>query len=251
MNILIGNWKMNLQRSSAADLAHKIASFTVSLQRTEVWLTPTYTSLERVIEATQSSAVKVGSQNVHWEESGAFTGEISTAMIKELGCSFALAGHSERRSLFGDSEETSAKRAVRTITDGLVSVFCFGETLEERESGQTNKIIEKQLTPLLEKLQPGHVSSLVLAYEPVWAIGTGKSASTSEIEETHNFIKKFWQENAHTPSPPVLYGGSVAPNNFASILAIPSVSGAIVGGASLDADKFRDLIDISEGAENI
>ncbi|NLF25058.1 MAG: triose-phosphate isomerase [Deltaproteobacteria bacterium] len=244
--LLAGNWKMNLTGKEAAALASQIATGAANLQRTEVWVAPTFTSLAPVAQALQHSQVSWGAQNAHWEPCGAFTGETSVPMLKELGCSFSLAGHSERRHIFGETDELVAQRVFGILKGGLTVVLCVGETLKERESGQTNAVLERQLRAVLDKIEPEQVKQVIIAYEPVWAIGTGKVATTKEIEAAHACIHSFWNSKLPDTCPPILYGGSVAPDNFAEIVQVPLVGGALVGGASLTFEKFKKLIAISE-----
>lgn len=168
-------------------------------------------------------------------------------MLREAGCSFCLTGHSERRHILGESNDLVVKRTLGVVAAGFTVIFCIGEKLDERESGRTNQVLESQLIPVLSALNPQQTGLIVLAYEPVWAIGTGKVASIKEIQETHAFIHDFWNSRIPGTCPPILYGGSVAPDNFGEIVRVPLVGGALVGGASLVFAKFKALIDIAEG----
>jgi triosephosphate isomerase len=245
--IIAGNWKMNLLLEPAKVLAQAVASHSEKLVKTASWLAPTLTALPAVAPF-QGARLRVGAQNVHWTDSGAFTGEISAPMLKELDCSFAIIGHSERRQYFGESDETVQKRAAHALGHGLDVIVCIGETLEQRESGNTQAVLESQLKGCLLKEWDNSERELLIAYEPVWAIGTGKVATTSEIEAAHNFILTKLNEIGFTRHIPLLYGGSVKPENFEEIAAIEEVHGALVGGASLHPESFIQLLDIAEAS---
>lgn len=244
--LLIGNWKMNLGPAAGRELLLTLKERVARCAGTDVWVAPPALTVNAVTEAAQASPIKVGAQNVHWEAQGAFTGELSAPMLRECGCTFALVGHSERRMHFSESEEQCARRALGAMAAGITVVFCVGERLEDREQGKTLAVIERQLRPLLA--DPGKVpaSMCILAYEPVWAIGTGKVCAPADIQETCNGIRELWQKLAGSAAPLILYGGSVDPGNFAEIVRIPGVGGGLVGGASLKSDKFLALIDIAE-----
>jgi triosephosphate isomerase len=257
MALLAANWKMNLGLPEASALAQGTVKIAKSLSKTELWIAPSSPLLSAVIEECRGSRVLVGAQNVFWETSGAYTGDVSALQLQVLGCSFAIVGHSERRHQFRESIEESAKRGAGALNQGLPVIFCIGETLAERASGDTLKVLEAQLSPLLAAYNP--VSSqhksraplLTLAYEPVWAIGTGKAASLNDIAEAHAFLAHFWKEHGKgTPAPRILYGGSVSPENFASILSVPEVSGALVGKASLQEQSFAQLAAIAESTSS-
>jgi triosephosphate isomerase len=190
--------------------------------------------------------IKVGTQNVHWESSGAFTGESSAAFAKDLGLSFSLVGHSERRTLFGETSDKVALRMKAAISHNLTPIVCIGETESERSSGRTEAVLQAQLEPIFAQLTLETASLVILAYEPVWAIGTGKVATESEIQATHAYIRQLW--STHLPNCPctIVYGGSVSPANFSGIVALPGVDGALVGGASIKLDQWLELISIAE-----
>ena len=236
MKLLIGNWKMNLGREASLRLASEIKEACGDLKKSEAWVAPSITSLDAVCKELRGSKIKVGAQNV-WAPEGAFTGEVSASMLKELGCEFAIVGHSERRHVFGESVELCVKRALAGLAQGLTIVFCIGETLSERESNITEDVLRTQMLPLLRDLPKESQSKIILAYEPVWAIGTGKTANLGEIEHAHTFLQELCRKEIGV-SLQVLYGGSVTPENSKEILALGSVSGALIGGASLKSDKF-------------
>lgn len=246
--IIAGNWKMNLTAEQSRSLIKELIPSTHSLNATEVWVAPSFPSLYAVQEETCGSSIRVGSQNVHWEAKGAFTGETSPVMLQEFGCSFAIIGHSERRHILGESDQIIAKRVEGALKAGLVALLCIGETLEERENGSTEAVLRRQLEAALMELPKDEAaaSKLVIAYEPVWAIGTGKVASISEITHAHQFVYQLVKQMGFAQTIPVLYGGSVTPANFGEIVEIREVDGALVGGASLEAGKFAELIRLGE-----
>ncbi|MCL4124766.1 UNVERIFIED_CONTAM: hypothetical protein GTU68_024430 [Idotea baltica] len=236
---------MNLEPSKAQELSSKLSDF-VKDKKTNTLIAPCFTSLFAVQESTKGN-LKLGAQNAHWEESGAYTGEISCSMLKVSGCEFVIIGHSERRDIFKEDNELVLKRALGVLDNDLELVFCIGETESERDAGDTFKVLEDQLSGLIKNIDKTKLDKLVIAYEPVWAIGTGKVASLDEINETHNFISDLLNKNL-IKNTPILYGGSVNPDNFSEILNIDKVSGALVGGASLTFEKFSALIEIAENS---
>ena len=241
---IVGNWKMNTTPAESNKLAQEIIALTKDLD-VNVWAAPPTTSLATLIEGCKGTNLKIGSQNVHWEASGAYTGEVSPQMLQELGADFVIVGHSERRQFFGETNETAAQRALASLNAGLTTIFCIGETAEQRSAGSTNQVLDEQLTPLLgENL---NTDKLLIAYEPVWAIGTGNAAEPKDIEEVHSYIKS-WFSGKDLAEPPILYGGSVKPSNFDSISSIDSVNGALIGGASLNAESFAGIAEIGSNA---
>jgi triosephosphate isomerase len=237
---------MNLGAAKSRELAETFASVSADLARTEVWIAPSFTSIPSVIEALRSTTLRVGAQNVHWEQTGAFTGEVSVPMLKELGCQFAIVGHSERRNMFEEPDELVAKRCLGALRQDFKVILCIGETLKERESGLTSNVLIEQLSPILGEIQEAESRRLVLAYEPVWAIGTGKVAAARDIDEIASFISRIWQETAGFACPPILYGGGIDLDNFRSIINVPLIRGALVGGASLSVRKFPALVEMCE-----
>ena len=240
---------MNLGPLHARAYAKQLKESVQRLSRTDVWVAPTPISLAAVSEELNGTLISVGSQNVHWAESGAFTGETSPLFLKDLAASFTLTGHSERRQFFGETSETTAQRTQAALKAGLEVVACFGETETERAAGNTARVIEEQLSPILSGLNAESCAKVVLAYEPVWAIGTGKVASLHDIQEAHQHIQKVWASHKLPGSAVILYGGSVNPSNFAEILALKEVHGALVGGASIKLDQWLELIRIAEATE--
>jgi triosephosphate isomerase len=247
--LLAGNWKMHGTRREAVALAHAFATRLGKTAGREVLIAPPFTALEAVAEAIVGSRLLLGAQNVHWEAKGAFTGEVSAAMLKEARCTHAIVGHSERRQLFGETDETVARRTKAALAGGLTPIVCVGETLAEREAGTTAAVVTTQVTGALTGLATGDVERLVLAYEPVWAIGTGRTASPAQAQEVHALIR---QRLAALASPTVaaavriLYGGSVKPDNVDTLMAQPDIDGALVGGASLEVESFARIVNYEE-----
>lgn len=239
--LLIGNWKMNLGNVKSAELADAIMGLAAKNTGYEFWVTPSTTALATVAKMTAGTAVRVGAQNVAGDVTGAHTGEVSVSMLKEIGVTYALTGHSERRHVYGESNELCAKRTLGALAQGLTIVFCVGEKLAEREKGETLAVIEAQLSPLKAGWKPEYQKQLVVAYEPVWAIGTGKVATLEEITTTTQSIIASWKKMFASECPPVLYGGSVDPTNAKLILGIDVVGGCLIGGASLSAEKMAAI----------
>lgn len=247
-NIIAGNWKMNLGVAASRALARGLRSSAEKLSKSEVWVAPSSIALEAVAQELKGSPIHYGAQNIAQEKSGAFTGELSVAMLTEIGCTFSLVGHSERRNVFGEPNSQCVARTIGVLKQGFTVVYCVGETLAERESNITSRVIEEQLVPVLQAISAQEAQNLVIAYEPVWAIGTGKVASTEQIADVHRAIALRVSETLGAGCPvPILYGGSVTAENFASIIQLEHVWGALVGGASLSVEKFAPLIQISEG----
>ena len=240
--LLVGNWKMNLGIAKSQELIAKLSPSFAGLKKSEVWVAPSYTSLAAVSDAVRARGVRVGAQNVHWQESGAFTGELSVSMLKEVGCSFALTGHSERRHGLGESSELVAKRTLTPLKAGFTIILCIGEVLAEREKGETMSVLKSQLAPVLKEITPEMAKNLVLAYE----IGTGKVASVAEIKETSDAILEHWRTTLGYECPPLLYGGSVDNTNAGEILSVASVGGCLIGGASIHTEKFPAIISSAE-----
>lgn len=237
MKFVAGNWKMQKTRSEAKEFLNKATQFHIP-NKTRAIIAPSPTLLECSVESSRGSAIEIFSQNCHWEDSGAFTGEISPLQLKELGVKGTLVGHSERRQYFGETNETCVKRCAAARKHQLEVIFCIGETQQEREARKTEKVLESQLTGLLKELASD--PTLIIAYEPVWAIGTGLTASVEQVRETHAWIHSFLAKN--NAAWPILYGGSVKPSNFGSLSELPHVAGGLIGGASLEAESFQELL---------
>jgi triosephosphate isomerase len=246
--LLVANWKMNLTPSESADFAHRfIAAMTPQWkaldQRLEIAIAPAYPALERLGRALQDTPIRLAAQNLHAEESGAFTGEVSLPMLQDLGCDFALIGHSERRQLFGEPDELIAAKAQRLEGTPIRAILCVGETLDERERDATVEIVDRQLNAVLDATGPDFAEQLVVAYEPVWAIGTGRTATPEIAQAVHAAIRKTLTSRLGELGNRtlILYGGSVKPSNAKALLSRPDIDGALVGGASLDPDSFAEL----------
>jgi triosephosphate isomerase len=246
---LAGNWKLNGRRKDGAALAKAVVEGCRGLNGRDVMIAPPFTVLQSIAEVLTSSDVRLGAQDVYWEDSGAYTGEVSAPMLLDVGCSHVIIGHSERRQHFGETDYTVAKKIAAAARAGLAPVVCVGETLAEREKGETMRVIHHQVSGALCELPADAYESLVMAYEPVWAIGTGKTASPEQAEEVHAAIRKLLGEVASAAAAErtrILYGGSVKPDNIADIMACPNVDGALVGGASLKADDFLSIVHFAE-----
>ena len=244
--IVAGNWKMNLDRAKARELTAAVVARAAEAGRTELVLCPPAVYVELVGSTLSggAGAVALGAQNMHDKPSGAFTGEIAPPMLVDLGCRYVILGHSERRTLFGETDTIVNTKTKAALAAGLTPIVCVGETLEEREAGRTANVVTSQVRGSLAGLSPADVEKVVIAYEPVWAIGTGKVATPQQAQEVHALIRSLLGEIA---SPAVAagvriqYGGSVKPDNAADLAAQPDIDGALVGGASLKADDFLGI----------
>ena len=249
--MIAGNWKMNLTIDESITLVKAIAAATGDLAGIDILVAPPFTNLALVKAAIGNAPILLGGQNMHWETGGAYTGEISGKMLMEAGCSHVILGHSERRTLFGEPSESIDLKVKSAVTAGLIPIVCIGETLEEREGGHTFDTIKTQLEASLKTFIGNRAmpSSTILAYEPVWAIGTGKTATPDQAQEVHHFIREwigeFFDEDT-APSIRILYGGSVKPDNAGELLSKADIDGALIGGASLKADPFISIIKYQE-----
>jgi triosephosphate isomerase len=240
-----GNWKMHRTAAEARALAREVRAAAEPLaDRVDVAIVPPFTALWAAGAELQGSRIGLGAQDVFWEAQGAFTGEVSAPMLVDAGCRYVLVGHSERRQLFGDTDETVRKKTKASLGAGLHPVVCVGETLPERESGRTLEVVGRQVRGALAGLEAAEIGRLTVAYEPVWAIGTGKTASSAQAQEVHAAIRAILRELAPGAADAIriLYGGSVKPDNAAELLSQPDVDGALVGGASLKALDFTGII---------
>ncbi len=242
--LIAGNWKMNLTKSDATALASALASGGAS-DAVDVLVCPSTVYLDAVTAAVKGSNVAVGGQDVYFEGNGAFTGETSTAMLTDIGCSHVILGHSERRNVIGENDELINKKTKAALAAGLTPVVCVGELLEEREAGKTAAVVKSQVEGSLDGLTEADMKKVVIAYEPVWAIGTGKTATPEQAQEVHADLRKllaerYNQQTADTVR--ILYGGSVKPDNAAELMSQADIDGALVGGASLKADSFSAII---------
>ena len=246
--LMAGNWKMNKTVEEAAGMVKALKAAVANVSDVEILVCPAFTALYAVNNEIKGSNINLGAQNLFWEAKGAFTGEISPAMVKEAGCSYVIIGHSERRQYFAETDETVNKRVKAAFANGLIPVVCVGETLEEREKDITFKVIETQIRGGLAGLSPEEASSAVIAYEPVWAIGTGKTATPDQAQQVHAFIRQLYREIYADAAGKVriLYGGSVNPKNVSDLMKQPDIDGGLVGGASLEADSFAQLVKYSK-----
>ena len=242
--ILAGNWKMHGTIAEATALAGGIAGRTGSLADRQVILAPPFTALAAVCAAVRGTRVAVAAQNMHFEAKGAFTGEVSPPMLVDLGVSHVILGHSERRALFGESDELVRRKVESALAHGLRSIVCVGETLEQRDDGRTLAVVSAQVDAALRGLDAAAARRIVVAYEPVWAIGTGRVASREQAQEVHAAIRKLLgQLDLPAADMPILYGGSVKPDNVDGLMAEPDIDGALVGGASLDVAGFVRIVE--------
>jgi triosephosphate isomerase len=246
--LIAGNWKMYKTAAQAVELVKAL----VAGLRTEneVLVAPPFTALAAVAPVLRGSALALGAQNMHWETEGAFTGEVSPVMLRDAGCSHVILGHSERRQLFGETDEGVERKARAAWAHGLTPIACVGETLAERESSRTMEVVERQLERALRGLTPAQVAAGVVAYEPVWAIGTGRNATPDQAQEVHAFLRRLVMRShgdGAAAALRILYGGSVKPDNAGALMAQPDVDGALVGGASLDAASFLKIAHTTRG----
>lgn len=243
--LIAGNWKMFKTAGEAAALARAIVEGSKEVADRDVLVAPPFTAITTVAAALRGSGVFLSGQTMHAEREGAFTGEISGAMLRDAGCTHVILGHSERRTLFGETDDGVARKAIAAFGSGLTPIVCVGETLAERDADQTLRVIERQLTRALQGLSVEHVAAGVLAYEPVWAIGTGRNATPQQAQEVHAFARRLVARThgeGAAASMRILYGGSVKPDNVAALMAEPDIDGALVGGASLVADSFLKIV---------
>ena len=247
--VIAGNWKMYKTIAEAeaffAELAPLVRDVVRDGEHCEMVIAPPFTALSRVVQAARAANVAISAQDLHWEAQGAFTGEVSAAMLVEAGCTFTLIGHSERRQFFGETEETVNKKCRAALAAGLRPIVCVGETLAEREAGETEAVLTKQLAGGLAGLTEPQFSPIIVAYEPVWAIGTGRTATPEMAQAAHAFIRQRVAAQVSVSaadSVRILYGGSVKPDNIRGLMAQPDIDGGLVGGASLEAKSFAALV---------
>lgn len=243
--LIAGNWKMNKTVEESVELVNSLKQRVSDVYGREVLVCPPFVSLVVVKELLKNSNVKLGAQNMYFADSGAFTGEISPLMLKSAGCDYVIVGHSERRQFFGETDEIVNKKMKIAFENGIVPIVCIGETLQQRESNETFSVIERQTKKSLVGITLEQAKKVVIAYEPVWAIGTGKTATPEQAEEVHGFIRKIYSQMYGTESAEtvrILYGGSVKSDNVSEIMKQPDIDGALVGGASLKADEFAKIV---------
>ncbi len=246
---MAGNWKMNKTTGEAIDLVRELKAAISGVKGVEVAVAPPFTALYAVCKELEGSSIRLAAQNLYWEEKGAFTGEVSPLMLKEVGCHYVIIGHSERRQFFGETDETVNRRIKAALAQGLKVIFCIGETLKEREEGKTFSVIERQVEDGLKNLSDKEMKNMVTAYEPVWAIGTGKTATPGQAEEVHRFIRekieKLYSREV-SEEIRIQYGGSVTPENIKGLMEQANIDGALVGGASLKAESFSKIVRFKE-----
>ncbi|HOT96417.1 MAG TPA: triose-phosphate isomerase [bacterium] len=243
--IIAGNWKMNKDVAGAAELARAVVAALTVPTETEIVLCPPFTDLTTVAAVIQGTPIRLGGQNMHWEEKGAFTGEVSAAMLLSAGCSHVILGHSERRQYFGETDETVNHKVRAALKAGLIPIVCVGETLAERQTEETAAVVARQIRGALAGLSGEEVARLVIAYEPVWAIGTGVVATSDQAQEVHALIRQLVARLYDSRIAEVLriqYGGSMKPDNAAQLLAQKDIDGGLIGGASLDARSFVEIV---------
>ena len=249
--IIAGNWKMNIKPSETAALVAGVAATTKGFAAVDVVCCTPAIDIPAAVEAAKGTHVRIGAENCHWKESGAYTGEISTGMLLDAGAQYVIIGHSERRQYFGETDETVNLRARAAIAAGLTAIVCVGETLQEREAGKLVEVIERQMNVGLKDVTAADCAKLVIAYEPVWAIGTGKTATPDQAQEVHALIratlaKLVGVETAETVR--IQYGGSMKPSNAAELLAKKDIDGGLIGGAALKAGDFAGIIEAAAKA---
>jgi triosephosphate isomerase len=253
--LIVGNWKMNKTASDAAAFIRELSTclpgpFTTS----ELVVAPPFTALESVRAALGTSPIQLGAQNMCWEDCGAYTGEVSAPMLKDLGCRYVILGHSERRTLFGEQSDVIHKKIRAALKHGLRPILCIGESLAQRENGMTDDVLVQQLKESLSDLSPDAMAAVTIAYEPVWAIGTGKSATLDQAVAAHRTIRRFlaatWS-SAVGEATRILYGGSVTPQNIESLLSSDQIDGALIGGACLQVDSFATIGTVVSAARSI
>ena len=247
--IIAGNWKMNLLQSEAVALVDGLKPLIADVATVDVVVCPTFTALSATGAAVAGSNVQMGAQNVYVKPSGAYTGEISPAMLKDVGCTWVIIGHSERRHIFGETDALLNEKLHFALANGLKVMFCIGELLEERQGGQMNDVLSTQVTEGLKGISAEQLNNVVLAYEPVWAIGTGEVASPEQAEEVHVFVRalvKDLYDDATAEAMRIQYGGSVKAENAGELISKPNVDGFLVGGAALKADSFAGIINAAK-----
>jgi triosephosphate isomerase (TIM) len=248
---IAGNWKMHKTVADAVKYVKEFRAMVKDIDDVEIVVAPTFTALHAAAEAARNSNVGISAQNVYWEREGAFTGEVSGAMVREAGAEYAIIGHSERRTYFGETDATVNRRTVAAFAASLTPIVCIGETLDQRERNETFDVLDRQIKEGLAGITGEQLGQLVIAYEPVWAIGTGRNATPAQAAEAHGHIRKrlrqwFGVEGADACH--IIYGGSVKPDNIRDLVSQPDVDGALVGGASLEVKSFFDIVSLSRKA---
>jgi len=249
--LIAANWKMYKTVHEAVTFIKELRSLVKDVHDVEVVIAPPFTALHAAVEAAHGSNVGIAGQNLHWEREGAFTGEVSAGMLKESGAEYAIIGHSERRRLFGETDQSVNRKLTAALGSQLTAIVCIGETLEERDGNQTLDVLDRQIKVGLDGLSADQIAGLVIAYEPVWAIGTGRNATPAQAGEAHAHIRsrlRQWFGGNAADQCHILYGGSVKPDNIRELSSLEDVDGALVGGASLDVRSFFDIVSRSRAA---
>jgi triosephosphate isomerase len=247
--LVAGNWKLYKTLRESVEVASALAQSLSATSRAEVAIAPVFTALAKVADALQGTPLALCAQDVYWEPQGAFTGEVGPAQLKDIGCSYVIVGHSERRQLFGETDQDVSKKTAAVLAHGMQPIVCVGEVLAERDDGRAEAVVVRQLRAALAGLKPEEAAKVVVAYEPVWAIGTGKTAQPRDAQEMHARVRATVAElfgGALAAKLRVLYGGSVKPDNAGLLLAEPDVDGALVGGASLTVESFSAIISAAQ-----
>ena len=243
--LIAGNWKMFKTGSQAREAAEKLASLAGKIDEPEVMIAPTFPSLPLVAKALEGSGIRTGAQNLFHEDEGAYTGEVSGPMIKDAGAEYVIIGHSERRQYFTETDESVNRKVKSAFRSGLTPIMCIGESEAQRDEKKTFSILDKQVSNGVKDFRPDEIEGLVIAYEPVWAIGTGKTATIDQVEEVHGYVRSLMTKlfgNEVASNTRILYGGSVKPDNVKDLMELENVDGALVGGASLDPDTFMKIV---------
>lgn len=243
--VIAGNWKMYRTTGETRAFFDRFKLLVANSRHCDIVIAPPFTALATAAECAQGSAIAIGAQDVHWEKQGAYTGEIAPGMLTNLGCQYVIIGHSERRQYFHETEESVSRKTVAALEAGLTPIVCVGETLAEREAGATESVLNRQFSGGLGALTSAQFSPIILAYEPVWAIGTGRTATPEMAAETHRVLRRLSEERFGREAAQnlrILYGGSVKPDNIKGLMAQPEIDGALVGGASLEPDSFGAIV---------
>jgi triosephosphate isomerase len=242
---IAGNWKMHKTVHEAVVFVKEFRSLVKDVEDVEIVLAPAFTAVHAAAEAARNSKVGISAQDLHWEKQGAFTGEVSAAMVREAGAEYVIIGHSERRQFFGETDQSVNRKLGAALGAGLIPIVCIGETLAEREGNQTLDVLDRQIKDGFDGITGDQVAGLVVAYEPVWAIGTGRTATAAQAQDAHAHIRqrlRQWFGGPAADQCHVIYGGSVKPENTAELVGQPDVDGALVGGASLDVKGFNEIV---------
>lgn len=248
--VFAANWKMHKTVPEAVAFVREFSALARSIDRAEIILAPPFTALAAAAETARNTSLAIAAQDLYFEREGAFTGEVSAGMIRAAGATHVIVGHSERRRLFGDTDDWVNRKARAAIAAELTPIVCIGETLAERESGDTLAVLDRQIRAGLDSLSPNDIGRLLIAYEPVWAIGTGRNATPTEADEAHRHIRgrlREWFGGGAADACRILYGGSVKPENIRELIGLPDVDGALVGGASLDVRSFHQIVGNGSG----